>query len=128
MQINVLPFFLCIGQKFNGQRFDYNFYFNLCLYKFFATHFSCLLILVLVRANCVPTNVVCALADVVATELGIILPSSFSFHILFSQNGFAYDFEFFPQIVIHGWTAGRVRALWVSEHPLGACIFAWLSE
>ena len=40
----------------------------------------------LVRADCVRTNIVHALADVVATELGIILPSSFfllfSFHII----------------------------------------------
>ena len=31
-------------------------------------------------------------ADVVATKLGIIL--SFSFHLLLSQKGFTYDFEF----------------------------------
>ena len=65
----------------------------------------------------------------------------FSFHILFSQKGFAYDFEFLhaflsnkkdkicptkngggdhpftPQIVIPVWTAGGVRALWVFEYP-----------
>ena len=42
------------------------------------------------------THIVRARADVVATKLGIILPSSFflSFHILFSQKGFTYDFEF----------------------------------
>ena len=38
-------------------------------------------------------NVVCALADIVATKLGIILFIS-SFRLLFSQNEFAYDFEF----------------------------------
>ena len=36
------------------------------------------------------TNVVRALADVVATKLGIIL----SFHLLFSQKGLSYYFEF----------------------------------
>ena len=46
---------------------------------------------ILVRAKCVRTSVVRALADVVATKLGIIL-LSFSFHTLFSQKGFAYDF------------------------------------
>ena len=42
------------------------------------------------------TNVVRALADIVATKLGIII--SISFFILlpstYSQKGFAYDFEF----------------------------------
>ena len=47
---------------------------------------------ILVQAKCVRTNIVHALADVVATKLGIILLSS-SFHLLFSQKGFAYDFE-----------------------------------
>ena len=37
------------------------------------------------------TNVVRALADVVATFLLFL---SSSFHLLFSQKGFAYDFEF----------------------------------
>ena len=46
----------------------------------------------LVRAKCVRTNIVRVLADVVATKLGIII--YFSFHVLFSQKGFAYDFEF----------------------------------
>ena len=36
-----------------------------------------------------------ARADIVATKLGIILLLfSFSFHLLFSQKGFAYDFDF----------------------------------
>ena len=49
----------------------------------------------LVRAECVRTNVVRALADVEATKLAIILSFFlFSFHLLFSQKGFAYDFEF----------------------------------
>ena len=50
----------------------------------------------LVRAECVHTNVVRALADVVATILFIILSFFFlsSFHLLFSQNGFAYNFGF----------------------------------
>ena len=51
----------------------------------------------LVRAECVRMNVVRALVDVVATKLCIILSFfllSFSFRILFSQKGFAYDFEF----------------------------------
>ena len=39
-------------------------------------------------------NVVRALADVVATKLGIILFLLSSFHLLFSQKGFAYEFEF----------------------------------
>ena len=71
-----------------------------------------------------------ALVDVVATKLGIILLLLlFSFHLLFSQKGFAYDFEFLhaflinkknkiqpkkmggdppltPQIIISGWTPG----------------------
>ena len=62
------------------------------------------------------------------TKLGIILSTSFSMHLLFSQKGFAYDFEFvhaflsnqkirFSQIIIPGWTAGGVLALWVCEHP-----------
>ena len=38
------------------------------------------------------TSVVRALVDVVATKLGIILLSSM--HVLFSQKGFTYDFEF----------------------------------
>ena len=46
----------------------------------------------LVRAKCMRTNIVRELADVVATKLGIILSSSM--HILFSQKGFTYDFEF----------------------------------
>ena len=37
-------------------------------------------------------NVLRVPADVVATKLGIIL--LLSFHLLFSQKGFAYDFEF----------------------------------
>ena len=61
--------------------------------------------------------------------------------LLFSQKELAYDFEFVhaylsnnkkirfspnkwggnppitPQIVIPGWTAGGVHALWVSDHP-----------
>ena len=43
------------------------------------------------------TNVVRALVDEVATKLGIILlflSFSFSFHLLFSEKGFAYNFEF----------------------------------
>ena len=54
-----------------------------------------------------------------ATKLGIflLLPSFFlllSFHLLFSQKGFTYDFEFLHaflsnKIVIPGWTAGGVR-------------------
>ena len=44
---------------------------------------------ILVRAECVRTNVVHALADVVATKVGIVLLLSFSFHLLFSQKGFA---------------------------------------
>ena len=67
--------------------------------------------------------------------------------VLFSQKGFTYDFEFLhaflsnrknkiyhkqmgggtppftPQIIIPGWTASGVCALWVSETPLGARIF-----
>ena len=37
------------------------------------------------------TNVVHALADIVAAQLSIILSS---FHLLFSQKEFAYDFKF----------------------------------
>ena len=38
---------------------------------------------------------VCALVDVVATKLGIILfLLLLSFHLLFSQKGFAYDLNF----------------------------------
>ena len=72
------------------------------------------------------THVVCARADLVATKLGIILLLP-SFHKLFSQKGFTYDFEFLheflsnkkikfntqkmggnlhPQLVISGWTEG----------------------
>ena len=41
------------------------------------------------------TNVVRALADVVVAKLGIILLLFLSsFHLLLSQKGFAYDFEF----------------------------------
>ena len=48
------------------------------------------------RAKCMRRNVVSALADIVATKLGIILHLlSFSFQVLFSQKWFAYDFEFF---------------------------------
>ena len=77
------------------------------------------------------THVVRAMADVVATKLGIILSS---FNLLFSQKGFPYDFEslqkkeklanknggdfpYSPQILISGWTAGGVHALWVSKEP-----------
>ena len=78
-----------------------------------------------------------------ATKVGIIIFSLFfflfSFHVLFSQKRFAYDFEFLHtflsnkkirfskknqgghpfthQLVIPGWTAGGVRALWVIWHP-----------
>ena len=59
----------------------------------------------LVRADCVLTNVVRVLVDVVFTKLGIILLSiflrSFSFHILFSQKGFVYDFEFLHAFLIN---------------------------
>ena len=48
----------------------------------------------LVRAECVRTSVVRALADIVAIKFGIIILSFSSFHLLFSQKGFAYDFEF----------------------------------
>ena len=48
----------------------------------------------LVWAECVRTNVVRALVDIVATKLGIILLFLSSFHLFFSQKGFAYDFEF----------------------------------
>ena len=50
----------------------------------------------LVWAKCMRTNFVCALADIVATKLGIIFIFILlsSFHFLFSQKGFAYDFEF----------------------------------
>ena len=79
----------------------------------------------LLRAECVRTNVVRSLADVVATKLAIILSSSI--HLLFFQKGFAYDFEFCyaflkvtkkirfrhkklgggpPFTHIYGWTAG----------------------
>ena len=54
------------------------------------------------------TDVVLARADVVATKLGIIL----SFFFLYFHTPFT------PQILIPGWTAGGVRALWVSENPL----------
>ena len=64
-------------------------------------------------------NVVHVIADVVAINLGIILSSSSSIQVLFSQKGFTYDFEFlhaflsnkkirFSQIVIPGWTADGV--------------------
>ena len=58
------------------------------------------------------TKVVCALADVVATKLGIILNSSFSAQILFSQKGFAYDFEF-----VHAFLSNKQKKckIWVSE-------------
>ena len=46
------------------------------------------------RTLCVRTNVVRALADVVVTKLSIILLLSFLIHLLFSQKGFANDFEF----------------------------------
>ena len=73
-------------------------------------------------------HIVRARADIVATKLGVILsfflPSSM--HILFSHNGFTYDFEFLHAnnkkfsnkknweggplhpltIVISGWTEG----------------------
>ena len=74
------------------------------------------------------TNFVFALADVAAAKIGIILFLS-SFQLLFSQKGFAYNFEFLhaflsnkeskiqpkkwglsplhtPQIIISGRTAG----------------------
>ena len=51
----------------------------------------------LVRTDCVRTNIVRALADLVATKIWHY--SSFyllsSFHLLFFQKGLAYDFEFF---------------------------------
>ena len=43
-------------------------------------------------ANVVRANVVRARADIAANKLGIILSSSM--HLLFSQKGFASDFEF----------------------------------
>ena len=48
------------------------------------------------------TNIVRELADVVATKLGIILSSSM--HILFSQKGFTYDFEFLHAFLREGET------------------------
>ena len=88
------------------------------------------------------TNVVRALADIVATKLGIILSFS-SFHLLFSQKGFSYNFEVTKKIrfippKMGGtlpsplkWVASKacdpvklqlrfrngVRAPWVSEDP-----------
>ena len=44
-------------------------------------------------STCVQTNVVRALAEVVATKLGIII-IFLSFHFVFSQKRFAYDFVF----------------------------------
>ena len=41
----------------------------------------------LVRADCVRTNVVRTLANVVATKLGIILPSSFFLPLTFLPEG-----------------------------------------
>ena len=47
------------------------------------------------------TNVVRALADVVATRLGVILLSSSSMHLLFYQKGFPYNFEFVGPSGVH---------------------------
>ena len=58
--------------------------------------------MLLVQAKCVRTNVVRALADVVATKLGIILFCSF--HLLFSQKGFAYDFE-----IVHAFLSSQKK-------------------
>ena len=52
-----------------------------------------MIVRLLVRAECVHTNVLRALAHIVATKLGIIL-LLFSFFLPSSQKGFAYDFEF----------------------------------
>ena len=46
---------------------------------------------IFVRAECVRTNVVHALADVVATKLGIILLLSFSFHVLLTFSLGSWD-------------------------------------
>ena len=53
------------------------------------------------------THVVRARADVVATKLGILLLPSFfllllSFHVLFSQKGFTYEFEFLQTFIREG--------------------------
>ena len=81
------------------------------------------------RTECVHTNVVCALADVVATKLGIILlflsfflPSTYfsprrGLPMIFACLSNGGEPPFTPQIVIPGWTTGGVRALWVSEQP-----------
>ena len=79
----------------------------------------------LVRAKCVCTNVVCELVDVMATKLVIIFLLSFflssyfllllSFHLRFSQKGFAYDFEFLHAFVPK---QSGVFAPWESEDIL----------
>ena len=61
-----------------------------------TSHLFCVLTVsafavILVRAEYMCTNVVRALAYIVATKLGIIL---LFFDLLFSQKGFAYNFEF----------------------------------
>ena len=65
----------------------------------------------LVRMECVRTHVVSARADVVDTKIGII-PSFFlfSFHVLFSQKGFAYDFEF-----LHTFLSNKNKYEWTRK-------------
>ena len=94
-------------------------------------------------ADCVPTNVVCALADIVAAKLGIILllfSFFLSFHVLFSQKGFVNDFEFlhaflsnkkirFWRYVSLFWVPKQngMRALWESQEPLWRMRYFFLS-
>ena len=70
-------------------------------------------------------NVVRALADVVTTKPGIIL--FLSFHLIFSQKGFAYNYAFLSNKKIRFsqkqtfWGVpeqNRVRALCESKDPL----------
>ena len=60
-------------------------------------------------------DLVRALADVVATKLGFFLLLFLSFHLLFSQKGFAYDFEF-----LHAFLREAVKShnrLNLGNHP-----------
>ena len=99
----------------------------------------------LVRTQCVLTHGFRARADVVATKLGIISLLYFSFHILFSQKGFTYDFEFLYAFLSntknkiqpknggtplhppnhHSWVDSRQSACAMGQArtPLGARIF-----
>ena len=73
----------------------------------------------LVLTFCVGTHVVRTRADVVATKLFFLF---LSFHILFSQKGFTYDFEFLHALLREG-VKTNINYLVRIFHGRGAPLF-----